>query len=123
MIASYASAHKRINEVLELFVGGCAVVLAAAAVQGHPRLPIVCLLSGLIGHAIPAHRASPLGRTPSHDPHHGERIRPNLDPDDSPSLNCTGRCRAATPVISVPPLRVEQCLNLKDRLQMLSIVQ
>lgn len=52
MIASYASAHKRINKVLELFVGGCAVVLAVAAVQGHPRLPIVCLLSGLIGHAI-----------------------------------------------------------------------
>lgn len=52
MIASYANAHKRINNALELFVGGCAVVLAAAAIQGHPRLPLVCLLSGLIGHAI-----------------------------------------------------------------------
>lgn len=52
MIASYANAHRRINKMLELFVVGCAVALAAAVVQGHPRLAIVCLLLGLIGHAI-----------------------------------------------------------------------
>jgi hypothetical protein len=54
MIANYADAHKRINNILEFFIAGCATAFALEIVHGRAKFGIVWLLSGAIAFAIEA---------------------------------------------------------------------
>ena len=54
MIASYADAHKRINNILELFVAGCATAFTLAMIYDQATIGMVWLFSGVTGFAIEA---------------------------------------------------------------------
>ncbi len=54
MIASYADAHKRINNILEFFVAGCATAFTLAMMCEKSAIGMVSLFSGAIGFVIAA---------------------------------------------------------------------
>lgn len=54
MIASYADAHKRINNILKLFVAGCATAFTLAIMYDQATIGMVWLFSAVIGVAIEA---------------------------------------------------------------------
>ena len=54
MIASYADAHKRINNILKLFIAGCATAFTLAMIYDQATIGMVWLFSGVTGFAIEA---------------------------------------------------------------------